>query len=121
MKFSKRVLGKIGEARARIYLRTLGYRFVGKNRYFRGGEIDILMRDGDALVMVEVKTRTSTGKGYPEEAVSQEKIQRMYAIGEVWLPNIPKCTHVRCDIVSILVFQERRFFRIRHLKNVGMW
>lgn len=115
----KKIIGKIGEWRARLYLYKQGYRLIAKNFHIRGAEIDIIMRDKKMLVMVEVKTRTSIRKGYPEEAVSTQKIQSMYRLGEALLQKVPDCTEVRCDIVSILIFQHDQMFRIRHFKNVG--
>ncbi len=70
-------LGEWGEAEARRYLETMGYFFVDRNYRAFEGEIDLVMRDGDIVVFVEVKTRTSNTFGTPEESVSKVKRQRL--------------------------------------------
>ncbi len=61
-------LGEWGEAEARRYLETMGYVFVDRNYRAQEGEIDLVMQDGDIVVFVEVKTRTSNKFGAPEES-----------------------------------------------------
>jgi putative endonuclease len=66
-------LGKAGEAAAAQLLRSLGYRVVGSGFVARRGEIDLICRRGDELVVVEVKTRSSDAFGTPLEAVGAKK------------------------------------------------
>lgn len=69
-------LGRRGEAAAVRYLERFGYEILDRNWVCPAGEADIVAFDGDALVFVEVKTRTSFKKGFPAEAVDLEKRTR---------------------------------------------
>lgn len=66
--------GQKGEDIASDYLRKLGYKIIERNFRIRGGEIDIVALDGNTLVYVEVKTRSSYRFGRPEESVTPKKI-----------------------------------------------
>lgn len=66
-------LGRDGERRAALGYRIRGYRIVGRNVRFDDGEIDIVARRGNLVAVVEVKTRQSTAKGEPWEAVDAKK------------------------------------------------
>ncbi len=72
---TQRQRGDIGENQAVEFLEKLGYRILQQNFYIRGGEIDIIAKDGDVLVFVEVKTRYNRSFGTPEESISRKKIQ----------------------------------------------
>jgi len=71
-KYNK-VVGKFGEEYASKYLCFNGYRVLARNYSCRFGEIDIVALDGDCLVFVEVKTRTTDRFGAPEYAVNYYK------------------------------------------------
>jgi len=79
-------LGRRGEAIAARHLRRLGYKVLYRNfRAPKGGEVDIVCRDGKTLVFVEVKTRSSEAYGAPAEAVTLSK-QHLIARGALaWL------------------------------------
>ncbi len=65
--------GVAGENHAAHYLQTLGYRIIQRNYRTRIGEIDIIAREGEFLVFVEVKTRTGQNFGLPQSAVDARK------------------------------------------------
>jgi putative endonuclease len=67
------MLGDWGETEARRYLETKAYVFIERNFRVPEGEIDLVMQDGDIVVFIEVKTRTSDRFGAPEESVSAAK------------------------------------------------
>lgn len=94
--------GREGEAAAAVYLEALGYRIVGRNVRYRHGEIDIVAMDGDALVFVEVKTRTDAEYGLPAEAVDRRKQRRLVRLAETflttWTGAYASC---RFDVVSV--------------------
>lgn len=96
-------MGRSGEAIAARYLRRKGFKVLYRNyRAPRGGEVDLVCRDRDTLVFVEVKTRRSEAFGAPAEAVTASK-QRLITRGAMaWLrllgqPEIP----YRFDIVEV--------------------
>lgn len=74
-----RELGRRGERLAADYLRRLGYRVVGSGFLARRGEIDLVCRRGDRLVLVEVKTRSSSTFGTPAESVGSRKRRALNA------------------------------------------
>ena len=70
-------LGARGEDMAAAHLQGLGYRIVERNVRTRYGEMDIVARDGETIVFVEVRTRRSTSFGTPEESVTPRKRRRL--------------------------------------------
>jgi len=68
-------LGTLGEEFAAKYLKKQGMKIVAKNRRFRGGEIDLIAIDGDWLVFVEVRTRSSENFMRPEASIRHHKRQ----------------------------------------------
>jgi putative endonuclease len=75
-------------------LREKGYRIVYRNWRTRGGEIDIVARDGDVLVFVEVKARSNDGFGGPEAAVGPAKQRRMILAAREFIAR------ARCDLAA---------------------
>ena len=74
---NRRQTGQEGEAAALRYLEEKGMRLLKQNFCIRGGEIDLIMRDGDYTVFVEVKLRTGSRYGTGLEAVSATKVKRI--------------------------------------------
>mgnify|MGYP000862664561 FL=1 len=70
---NSKILGGQGENCAAAYLRKKGYRILEQNYSTRSGEIDIIAENGETLVFVEVKTRSSLRYGTPAEAVNFRK------------------------------------------------
>jgi putative endonuclease len=78
-------LGSLGESIAATYLTDAGLLVLDRNWRCREGELDIVARDGDALVFCEVKTRSGVGFGYPVEAVTRWKQRRLRTLAQRWL------------------------------------
>src|ERR1700712_1683229 len=95
-------LGKSGEDLACRELERRGYAILARRYRRRGGELDIVARDGGALVFVEVKTRDGLGFGAGGEAVTGRKRQRMAGIAEDYMVRhrLSGCA-CRFDVVSI--------------------
>ena len=72
-----KALGSKGEDLAIQFLKKKGYRIIDRNYKTSVGEIDIIARDGNTIVFVEVKTRTDDSFGYPFEAVNKKKRQKL--------------------------------------------
>jgi putative endonuclease len=96
--------GARGEKEACRFLRRRGYKILYRNFKSRGGgEIDIVCRDGDTLVFVEVKTRRGDEFGRPIEAVDRQKQMRVSKGGLAWLRLLDNPDIVfRFDVVEIL-------------------
>ena len=73
----KQELGCWGEEQATQYLQQNGYEIIARNVRTPYGEIDVVARKDERMVFVEVKTRSTASFGFPEEAVTEEKIVHM--------------------------------------------
>lgn len=94
--------GRNGEELAVRYLEEQGYAIVARNYRLRMGEIDIIARDGEFLVFVEVKTRRSSRYGSPFEAVDFHKQQQIIRVARMYLTRHggDNCA-VRFDVVAV--------------------
>jgi putative endonuclease len=81
------VLGRYGEALAVRYLREQGMEVLERNWRCEHGEVDVVARDGDCLVICEVKTRRSAGFGEPVEAVTVAKARRLRRLAAAYLAS----------------------------------
>ncbi len=95
--------GNKGEEIACQYLKKLGFKILERNYRIRGGEIDIVAKDKDALVFVEVKARHSTLFGSPGEAISAHKQRQISKSAICYLKenNLLK-QPARFDVVTLL-------------------
>ncbi|MFI8816119.1 MULTISPECIES: YraN family protein [unclassified Streptomyces] len=98
-------LGRYGEDLAARLLDDAGMAVLERNWRCRAGEIDIVARDGDALVICEVKTRRSGGFEHPMAAVTPVKADRLRRLAEIWLDSHggPPDGGVRIDLVAVVV------------------
>jgi len=98
----QKMLGDWGETEARRYLETKEYVFIDRNFRVPEGEIDLVMQDGDIVVFIEVKTRTSDRFGTPEESVSAAKRKRLLRAAWAFLQEREMIdTSWRIDVVAI--------------------
>ena len=110
-------LGRLGERAAKKHLQRQGLKFLTANFRTERGEIDLVLRDGDCLIFVEVKTRTSEEWGRPATAVDRERRRRLTRAALDYLRLLKKpLVKTRFDIVEVLVEGER-VTEIRHLPN----
>ncbi len=110
-------LGRLGERAARRHLKRQGIKFLTANFRTDRGEIDLVCRDRDCLVFVEVKTRTSEEWGRPAAAVDRERRRRLTRAALDYLRLLKNpLVKTRFDIVEVLVEGER-VSEIRHLPN----
>lgn len=100
---NKRKQGAAYERQAAKYLEEKGYRILDNNFYAAGGELDLIAQQGEMLVFVEVKYRSSLNQGYPQEAVTKTKMQRMCRAAEYYL-HCHCLQEVACrfDVIAIL-------------------
>lgn len=82
---SKQATGAIGEARAADFLMKRGLQVLARNFRVRGGEIDIVCRDGDAIVFVEVRLRAGTAFGGAAASITPAKQARLVLAARHWL------------------------------------
>jgi len=98
---SLRELGQRGEEQALRWLREQGYKIVARNYRWRGGEIDLIARDGDYLAFIEVKTRTDEQFSLPEEALTREKQRRIIRTARRYIAEHRPELDLRFDVVAI--------------------
>ena len=109
--------GELGERAARKQLRRQGLKFLTANFRSPRGEIDLVCREKDCLVFVEVKTRSSEEWSRPAAAVNAERRQRLTraALDYLRLLKNPK-VKIRFDIVEVLL-EDGAVREVRHLPN----
>ncbi len=98
---NRKELGKLGEELAERHLRQKGYRTLERNFRTRYGEIDLVMKDGEYLVFVEVKSRRSLVCGEPHEAIDGRKKDQLLKMAEEYLERNPFGGDLRFDGVSV--------------------
>lgn len=94
--------GNIGEELAEKHLRSLGYEILERNWHFGKNEVDLIAKDGDFLVIVEVKTRRSNYFGEPEEFVTRTKQRALIKAANGYITKKDLDLEVRFDIVSVI-------------------
>jgi putative endonuclease len=113
-----RAVGAYGERLAAGHLTAAGLVILDRNWRCRYGEIDIVARDGDAVVFCEVKTRRGVGFGLPADAVVPAKVRRLRRLAAEWLATTgAQSTEVRFDVVAVLA-QPRGAAQVEHLRGV---
>lgn len=97
-----RLLGPKGERAAAVFLIANGCQVLDRNwRYGRTGELDLVVRDGDTTVFVEVKTRTGVGPDSALAAVDQKKLNTLLRLGNAWLAQHGNWSPCRFDLVGV--------------------
>ena len=99
----RNLLGKRGELLAEKFLERKGYEVIEKNFRCRLGEIDLIAEEGGEIIFVEVKCRSGTAFGFPEEQVSWRKQRKLWRLAELYLKGRRKDQPARIDIVAILL------------------
>jgi putative endonuclease len=112
-------IGDKGEQIAAEYLKDKGCRILEQNYHTRFGEIDLVAQEDDALVFVEVKTRTNTDFGLPEASVTPAKLEKIESAALLWLQDHPDYhDDWRIDVIAILLKKDKTVEDIQHFINV---
>lgn len=96
-------LGSQGEAIAKQFLIAKGYTILESNWRFSRAEIDLIVKDGEVLVFVEVKTRSTALFGSPALAVGKKKQQLLFDAANAYMEKINHDWEIRFDIISIIL------------------
>lgn len=119
-------LGARGETAAKTYLKKCGYKIIAMNfsntSGRRLGEIDIIAKDNDEFVFVEVKTRTATSDPLaplPEESITPAKLYKLNKAASFYLAkkNIQNMPY-RFDAITVLADSSNSCAKIKHIKNI---
>lgn len=117
-RFLNKLLGDKGERAAVRFLKKLGYKIVSRQMKNLFGEIDIIALDGNQIVFVEVKTRSSNEKGRPDEAVNAFKQRQITRTAQAWLKAKRRMDQSgRFDVVAIVWPDDAAEPEIRHFIN----
>lgn len=119
MKALNKVIGKIGEDLAGKLLQEKGYAIIKRNFRTRFGEIDLICKDGDTLVFVEVKAKKGLDFGSPEDMYTRGKAERVKRMASMYLEGSE--TNCRIDMVAIVLGDNNQPQRMTHYPNVVLW
>lgn len=100
MTFQRKALGKSGEDLAADFLLNKNYQIISRNFRNRFGEIDIIAKDGDYIVLVEVKTKSRVDQGAPEEMVNNFKQRKLRLLARSLSKDYPE-KNLRIDVVAV--------------------
>lgn len=101
---SNSTLGARGEELAAVHVVDNGMELIDRNWRCRYGELDIVAREGDVVVFIEVKTRSGLGYGTPAESVTYAKQKRIRGLALAWLDE--RCSpwvQMRFDVIAIVM------------------
>lgn len=105
--------GRSYEEIAVRYLEELGYTILARNFHCRLGEVDIVAKEGDELVFVEVKGGSSEDFGHPVERFDKRKLSRIITCAHTFMEQTGTDLPFRVDLITVLGEE------IKHFKNVG--
>ncbi len=117
MKAARRGLGCTGERLAAAELARRGLTVVDRNWRCQAGEIDLVVRDGECLAIVEVRTRRGRGYGTPEESITLAKRERLIALAQAYVAAVDWRGPWRIDVVAVEMDGAGRLLRVTHLPN----
>ena len=115
---SRQALGRWGENIAEDYLSQQGYTILDRNVRTPHGEIDLVVQRDEITIFIEVKTRTSTAFGLPEEAVTLQKQAHLLNSAQAYLQDYPELDgDWRVDVIAIQRYHSGQSPEITHFEN----
>jgi len=105
-------IGKIGESLASSYFTEKGYQILHKSWRCGNWEVDLIASKNSILHVIEVKTKSKSDFGFPEDEVSFAKINYMISAAEIYLNLNPKWQRIQFDVLAIVLKPELDFFLI---------
>ena len=116
MKANNRETGHLAEELASKALAEKGYHILERNFSNRFGEIDIIAKDKNILVFVEVKAKIGIEFGLPEEMISSRKLKKVKNMATLYMKGT--ITACRIDVVAVVLSQDKDLIRLTHYENV---
>jgi len=114
-----KVVGNLGEDLACQFLKKRGYKILKRNFLIRGGEIDIVAKEGSEIVFVEVKTRFTHEFGDPAEAMTYFKIKALLKTAQFYLLQTKQQdAPYRLDFVAVDFSQDQKNPKMELIKNI---
>ena len=116
MKVNNRKTGRLAEELAGKALVEKGYTILENNFSNRYGEIDIIAKDKDVLVFVEVKAKKGVDFGLPEEMINPHKLRKVKNMALIYMKG--RDLPCRIDVVAVVLSKEGDLIRLSHYENV---
>lgn len=113
----RRGLGRRGEDLAAEHLVAHGCTILDRNWRTTGGEIDLVIQDGDTVAVVEVRTRRGRALGSPEESITGAKQARLIELGQAYVQATDWTGPWRIDVVAVEMDRRGRLLRLDHYEN----
>ncbi len=114
----RRRLGQWGEKVAALHLEAQGLAILERNWRCRDGEIDLVARDGETVVFIEVKTRRGRDFGAPEEALTSHKAAKLMQLGQQYMADCElDDVDWRIDLVAVELDGNGKLLRCDHIPN----
>ena len=111
-------VAKIGESLAERHLKARGYRILAQNYRARRGEIDLIARDGEFIVFVEVKTRRSLKFGLPQAAVTLQKQRQISKVALAYLQSRNLLdAPCRFDVIAIHLSPQLELLKLEQIES----
>src|ERR1700712_1455493 len=109
-------LGRHGESLAKAHLETAGYEILDENWIHGKAEIDLIAYKDKVIIFAEVKTRSGTGFGEPEDFVDTRKQKLLADAADEYIFLMDHQGEVRFDIIAIL-FKNETSYRLNHIED----
>lgn len=109
--------GNRGEDLAVDFLQSKGYEIVARNYRHRHSEIDLIVTREDWLLFVEVKTRTSSSHGEPEQFITMKQVKKLYEAAEEYIYSHDWHGHVRFDVVAVKLGEQTEIMHFEDAIN----
>lgn len=116
MKTQNRAIGRLAEDMAVDALTKKGFKILERNFSNRFGEIDIIAKDKDTLVFVEVKAKKGIEFGMPEEMINAYKLHKIRNMAAIYTKG--EGVLCRIDVVAIVLSSSNEILRLNHYENV---
>ena len=112
---TQKEIGELGEKLARQHIRKLGYEILAKNWHYGHLELDIIARDKNELVIVEVKSRSGLRYEHPSEAVTSGKMKRIVEAADAYIQENNIEMETRFDVITVIFFEKGH--ELEHFKD----
>jgi putative endonuclease len=114
---AKQQQGQMAEQAALAFLQARGLQLIERNARFSVGELDLILRDENTLVFVEVRQRKSNAFGGAAQSIDRRKMKKCALAAQCWLKMHPQFRNSRCRFDAVLLTGRENDWRIEWLEN----
>lgn len=113
----RRIFGTLVEKQVELHLQQKGYEILERQFKMSFGEVDLICRDRDEIVFIEVKARRSSAFGFPEQSVNANKLRKIVKCAQVFLQSCSQDQLWRVDVIAV---EDTASPRLVHIKAVDI-